>query len=74
MKRVELTAALVGWLKKACDVAADWRPDAMMFSGASLVSYGAWLVYEPAGFIAGGVLLLTAGVLAARAAHPREAD
>jgi len=41
-------------------------PDALMVAGTACVSYGAWLVYEPAGFIAGGVLLVTAGVLTAR--------
>lgn len=29
-------------------------------SGAGLVAYGAWLIYPPAGFIVGGVLLLVA--------------
>ena len=28
-----------------------------------LVSYGAWLIYEPAGFIAGGALLLAVVML-----------
>lgn len=31
-------------------------------AAVGLIGYGAWLIYEPAGFIAGGVLLL-AGVL-----------
>lgn len=35
--------------------------------GAGLVAYGAWLVYPPAGFITGGLLLIVAAVLAARA-------
>jgi hypothetical protein len=29
-------------------------------SGVGLVSYGAWLVYPPAGFIVGGTLMCTA--------------
>ena len=33
--------------------------------GAGLVSYGAWMVYEPAGFIVLGLMLLTAGVVSA---------
>ncbi|WP_431861395.1 hypothetical protein [Azospirillum sp.] len=33
--------------------------------GAGLVSYGAWLVYEPAGYIVGGAMLLTVGVVSA---------
>jgi ABC-type protease/lipase transport system fused ATPase/permease subunit len=35
-------------------------------AGAGLVAYGAWLVYRPAGFIAGGVLLIAASILLAR--------
>jgi hypothetical protein len=42
-------------------------PDVLMLSGACGVSYGAWLVYEPAGYLVGGVLLMTAGILGARA-------
>lgn len=42
-------------------------PDALMTAGAAAVSYGAWLVYEPAGFIVGGALLVVAGVMAAKA-------
>lgn len=38
--------------------------------GAALVAYGAWLIYVPAGFIIGGVLLILAAVLAARAQRP----
>lgn len=38
--------------------------------GAGLVAYGAWLIYVPAGFIVGGVLLILAAVLAARAQRP----
>jgi hypothetical protein len=48
--------------------AAGWLPDMLMAAGASVVAYGAWLVYVPAGFLVGGALLLTAGVLAARKA------
>jgi hypothetical protein len=43
-------------------------PDLLLIAGASLLSYGAWLVFEPAGYIAGGVLLLAQGVIQARAA------
>ena len=34
--------------------------------GASLVAYGAWLVFPPAGFITGGVLLLAGALLLSR--------
>lgn len=30
------------------------------------ISYGAWLVYQPAGFIAGGLLVLTGVIAMAR--------
>lgn len=36
-------------------------------AGAGSLVYGAWLIYEPAGFIAGGCLLLAAAWLGARA-------
>ena len=35
--------------------------------GAGLVAYGAWLVYSPAGFIVGGLLLIAGAILTARA-------
>lgn len=37
--------------------------DALGLAAVASISYGAWLIYEPAGFIAGGALVL-AGVLA----------
>lgn len=37
-------------------------PDLMIISGAACVSYGAWLVFEPAGFITFGLLTLLAGI------------
>jgi len=42
-------------------------PDAMMALGVCAVSYGAWLIYAPAGYIVGGLALAGFGVLAARA-------
>jgi hypothetical protein len=41
-------------------------PDVLMLGGAAALSYGAWLIYAPAGYLVGGCLLLVAGVLAAR--------
>jgi len=38
--------------------------DVAGIGGACLISYGAWLIYPPAGFITGGILTL-AGVLLA---------
>ena len=43
-------------------------PDALMIGGAAALSYGAGLVYAPAGFIVAGLLLMAAGVLTARVA------
>jgi hypothetical protein len=40
-----------------------------MLLGLALVTVGAWLVYEPAGFIVPGVLLLTAGWFYVRGAR-----
>ncbi len=37
--------------------------DAAGIAGAVSIAYGAWLIYEPAGFIVGGGLALT-GVIA----------
>lgn len=44
----------------------NWVRDAAGISGAASVAYGAWLVYAPAGFIIGGMLILAAALLAAR--------
>jgi hypothetical protein len=41
-------------------------PDFLLVAGAVALSYGAWLIYHPAGFIAGGLLLIAAGTLTAR--------
>lgn len=40
--------------------------DAAALVGSALVSYGAWCIYEPAGFIVGGLLLLALAVAGAR--------
>jgi hypothetical protein len=53
-------------LRELAALAAGWLPDALMAAGTGGISYGAWLVYQPAGFIVGGAFLLAAGVLAAR--------
>jgi len=44
--------------------------DVLCLSGTGLISYGAWLVYQPAGYIVGGALILVAGVFIARAPKP----
>ena len=42
-------------------------PDLLLIAGAAGVSYGAWLVYSPAGYIVAGALVLVAGLRLARA-------
>jgi hypothetical protein len=53
-------------MKSVGAAAADWLPDAMLLLGACLVSYGAHMIYAPAGFIVSGSFLILAGRLAAR--------
>lgn len=53
-------------LKKGALAAAGWTPDALMVGGGAAMSYGASLVYHPAGFVVGGMFLLAAGWLTAR--------
>jgi predicted tellurium resistance membrane protein TerC len=48
-------------------MAAAFR-DITILAGAGLLSYGAWLVYVPAGYLVAGALLLVAGLAASRAA------
>ena len=48
------------------NMAGGVAPDALILGGISAVSYGAWLVFEPAGFIVGGVFSLLGGALIAR--------
>lgn len=42
--------------------------DSIGIAGSCLIVYGAWLVYEPAGFLMAGLMLMTAALLAARTA------
>jgi len=37
-------------------------PDALLLVGAAGVSYGAWLAYQPLGYIVGGALAMTAAL------------
>ena len=43
-------------------------PDIILFSGATALSYGSWLVYQPSGFIVAGILLIVGGTIMAKAA------
>jgi hypothetical protein len=40
--------------------------DVVGVAGAALISYGAWLVYRPAGFLVAGALLLIGAIFVAR--------
>lgn len=53
-------------IQVAVAVAAGYLPDALMVIGATGISYGAWLVYGPAGYVVGGLFALAAGVVLAR--------
>lgn len=44
----------------------NWIPDLLILAGVSLLSYGAWMTYEPAGLIVAGSLTLYAGVRVAK--------
>ena len=44
--------------------------DLVGLSGVGLVSYGAWLVYPPAGFIVGGSLMIAGALLLALGNRP----
>jgi hypothetical protein len=46
--------------------AAGWLPDALMLGGAGATSYGARLIYAPAGWIVAGILMACMGFLLAR--------
>jgi hypothetical protein len=41
--------------------------DAAGVAGAALLSFGVWRIYPPAGFIAGGALMLAGSLFYARA-------
>lgn len=43
-----------------------YAPDLLIAAGIGLLSYGAWLVYQPAGFAVGGALILFIGARTAR--------
>lgn len=43
-------------------------PEVFALAGAGVISYGAWLVYQPAGFIVGGAFLLVIGIGSAKSA------
>lgn len=58
---------LSGAINQVLAAARSSIPDVLMLAGAGGLAYGAWLIYAPAGFIVAGLLLLSGGVLTARA-------
>jgi hypothetical protein len=46
--------------------------DAAGFAGAGSIAYGAWLIYVPAGYLVGGVLLMALSILFGRRLEARE--
>lgn len=56
-------------LQRIATLAAGWLPDVLMLTGAASVSWGARLVYEPAGWVVAGVFALAGGVLLSRGAE-----
>ncbi len=44
-----------------------YLPDLLLIAGAGALCYGSWLVYQPAGFIVGGILVIYAGLRLAAA-------
>lgn len=57
-------------IARAARILADMIRDAFGLGAVASISYGAWLVYEPAGFIVGGVLILV-GVIASSLGQSR---
>lgn len=57
-------------LSKVLSVLPGTMCDAAGFCGAASVAYGSWLIYQPAGFLVGGVLLIVGGILFGRRYSP----
>lgn len=56
-------------LTRCAAAAARHVPDVLGAAGAAAISYGAALIYAPAGWIVGGVIALAVAVLCARKAE-----
>ena len=44
-------------------LALDIARDLLALGGAASISYGAWLMYEPAGFVVAGLIALAASLV-----------
>lgn len=53
-------------LQAAQSVAISTAETTALLVGAGSITYGAWLIYAPVGFIAGGILLMAGVILNAR--------
>lgn len=53
-------------MKKTLKTAAGVIPETLAGAGCVAISYGASMVYAPAGWIVGGILAIVAGVVMAR--------
>lgn len=49
-------------------------PDLLLLAGAASVSYGAWLVYAPAGYLTAGALAIIGGLRLATSMETGSAD
>ena len=70
MSQYPSTSRKRGWLAAAPGLLRDL----IVFDGAASITYGAWLIYEPAGFITGGVLTLGLVVLSVIGADDGDDD
>jgi hypothetical protein len=52
-------------MKRAIAALPFLARDAAGIGGAGLVAYGSWLIFPPAGYIAGGLLLLVGAWISA---------
>jgi hypothetical protein len=55
-------------LQRLQELAHSGLPDALMVLGAAGIAVGAWMVYQPAGWVVGGGFSLAAGWLMSRGA------
>jgi hypothetical protein len=53
-------------VKDVIRAAAGWLPDLLMVGGAAAISFGAWQIYPPSGWVVGGLFGLVGGLLVAR--------
>lgn len=50
-------------MRKLRETLARWLPDIVLVLGAALLTVGVFMIYLPAGFIAGGGLLMAGAIL-----------